>query len=104
MEVYSKKNTTDHFLVPLDWRKRQKGYMKIVSYIWAKSGKMPSHLKKGEQLDYWGNDVYGSFDKLKPEGIITRRTFKISWDNLDKIGKQNYTKGKDLVVQWDSNK
>jgi len=23
-------------------------------------------LKKGKELDYWGNDAYGSFDKLKP--------------------------------------
>ena len=84
--------------------KEKKGYMKVVSYIWAKSGKMPPHLKKGKELDYWGNDAYGSFDKLKPEGKTTRRTFKVSWDNIDKIGNRNYTKGKDLVVEWDSNK
>lgn len=103
-EYDPKKKTTDYFLVPLDWREEKKGYMKVVSYIWAKSGKMPPHLKKGKELDYWGNDAYGSFDKLKPEGKTTRRTFKVSWDNIDKIGNRNYTKGKDLVVEWDLNK
>lgn len=78
--------------------------MKVVSYIWAKSGNIPSHLKKGKQLDYWGNDAFGSFEKLTPEGKVTRRTFKISWDNTDKVGGHNYTKGKDLILKWDSHK
>ena len=103
-EYDPKKNTTDYFMVPLNWRERQKGYMKVVSYIWAISGKMPSHLKKGKDLDYWGDNAYGSFEKLTPKGKATSRTFKVSWDNIDKIGNRNYTKGKDLVVEWDSNK
>lgn len=38
----SNKKITDSFLVPVDWRKNQKGYMKVKSIVWAKEGSIDS--------------------------------------------------------------
>ena len=93
---YSKnKKITDSFLVPIDWRVNQKGFMKVTSKIWVEEGKINSSLKKGTSRDYWGN-LHGSFDLLEPKGEITYRNEKISWDNLGKTKKSTFTKGQDL--------
>jgi predicted RNA-binding protein with RPS1 domain len=93
---YSKnKKITDSFLVPIDWRVNQKGFMKVTSKIWVEEGKINPSLKKGTSRDYWGN-LHGSFDLLEPKGEITYRNEKISWDNLGKTKKSTFTKGQDL--------
>lgn len=96
---YSKsKKITDSFLVPIDWRINQKGFMKVQSEIWVEEGKINPSLKQGTSRDYWGN-LHGSFQLLKPTGEITYRNEMISWDNLGKTSKTTFTKGKDLVYK-----
>ena len=86
---------TDSFLVPIDWRADQKGYMKVKTKIWAEEGKMDSRLKKGTSADYWGN-LHGSFDLLEPKEPITIRKVKFKWDNIGRKAKSNFAGGKDL--------
>ena len=89
---------TDSFLVPVDWRMDQKGYMRVKTKIWAVSGPMDSGLKKGTGSDYWGN-LHGSFDVLTPpEENVTTRRVKFVWDNIGKTAKKHFAKGVDLEV------
>ena len=92
-----KKKITDSFLVPVDWRKNQKGCMIVKSVVWANGEKMNPKLKQGTDADYWGN-LHGSFDKITPTSETTERTVKIEWDNVGKLAKKTFTKGKDLSL------
>ena len=94
----NKKKITDAFLVPVDWRKNQKGYMKVKSIVWAKKGEIDLSLKKGTSDDYWGN-LHGSFDKIIPTSRTTKRKVTIKWNNLGKKAATHFTKGKDLILK-----
>ena len=94
----SSKKITDSFLVPVDWRENQKGYMKVKSVVWAKQGEIDSSLKKGTGDDYWGN-LHGSFDKVIPTSTTTKRKVTIKWDNLGKKAATHFTRGKDLILK-----
>ena len=99
-EYNSKKKITDSFLVPIDWRKNQKGYMKVKSIVWANQDKMNPKLKKGTDADYWGN-LHGSFDTIIPTHPTTKRKMTITWNNLEKTAASHFTKGKDLTLKKD---
>ena len=94
----SKKNITDSFLIPLDWRKNQNGFIRINTVIWSEEGDINKLLKKGNSsADYWGN-LHGSFDLLTPKEPVTIRNFRAEWENVGKSAKKFYTKGKDLKL------
>jgi hypothetical protein len=96
-----KKNITDSFLIPLDWRKNQAGYIKIKTVLWSEdTDKINPKLKKGTIDDYWGN-LHGSFDLLTPKMPITVRRFKASWNNIGKTKSKYFTNGKDLTLDRD---
>ena len=95
-----KKIITDSFLVPLDWRKNQVGYIRITTQIWSEEGDINPALKKGDSADYWGN-LHGSFDMLTPKDPVTRRKFKAEWNNLGKNASTHFSKGKDLTLVRD---
>ena len=94
----AKKKITDSFLVPVDWRKNQKGYMKVKSVVWSNQEKMNPKLKQGTNADYWGN-LHGSFDKIIPTSKTTKRKVTIKWNNIGKSAASNFTKGKDLSLK-----
>jgi hypothetical protein len=94
----SKKRISDSFLVPVDWRKNQKGYMKVKSVVWSNQDKMDPKLKRGTSDEYWGN-LHGSFDKIIPTSQTTKRKVTIEWDNLGESTASNFTKGKDLTLK-----
>ena len=96
-----KKNITDSFLVPLEWRKNHTGRIRINTVLWSEEGEIDPSLKKGENYDYWGN-LHGSFDMLTPIEPVTIRNFKAEWNNVGKTASTHFTKGKDLKVIKDN--
>jgi hypothetical protein len=91
---------TDSFLVPIDWRVDQKGFMQVKSEVWAEEGKIHRSLKKGKGRQFWGN-LHGSFNLLPPKGRVTYRNETIIWDNLGKESDDTFVNGKDLTYDME---
>ena len=61
---------------------------------------MDSRLTKGKGLEYWGT-AHGSFEILQPTSAVTTRQAKFSWKNDGKTSPSHYSKGIDLILEYD---
>ena len=96
------RQVTDSFLVPVEWRRGTKGFMDVAATVWAQTGKVNPNLKKGDakNKEHWGN-LYGSKNLLTPKAPTTKRTFSITWDNLDRHAR--FAGGNDLSKALEKN-
>ena len=79
--------------------------MDVATTVWAQTGKVNPKLKKGDakNRDHWGN-LHGSKSLLAPTAPTTKRTFSITWDNLEhRKGTARFVKGNDLTKALEKN-
>ena len=106
-EAWEMKHSTrgkDAFLVPLDWRVRQDGSLRLETKLWFSSS-LDSRLHcQPNQVSHFGT-LAGTLEYLEPPpyAAVTTREVIILWTNIDKSASrthQDYRNGKDLFIFW----
>ena len=101
---YSTRSGKDAFLVPLDWRVRQDGSLRLETKLWF-STTLDSRLQcRPDQISHFGT-LAGTLEYLEPppHAAVTTREVIILWKNIDKSASrthQDYRNGKDLFIFW----
>ena len=110
-EAWEMKHSTrgkDAFLVPLDWRVRQDGSLRLETKLWFSSS-LDSRLHcQPNQVSHFGT-LAGTLEYLEPPpyAAVTTREVIILWKNIDKSASrthQDYRNGKDLHIFWNINR